>query len=53
MSPAFAKGRGQKGAKQGKAERDGILNQQYHSFNEFKHGEFDALKMLRINLSRP
>ena len=35
--------------KQGKAKRDGVINQQYYNFNEFKHGKYDALKTLRIN----
>ena len=32
-----------------KPKRDGVINPQYYNFNEFKHGEFDVLKMLRIN----
>ena len=30
--------------KQGIAKRDGVINPQYYNFNEFKHGNFDALK---------
>ena len=39
--------------KQAKAKRDGVTNPQNYNFNQFLHGNFDALKTLRINRSWP
>ena len=38
--------------KQAKAKRDGVINPQNYYLNQFSHN-FDALKTLRINRSRP
>ena len=38
--------------KEVKAKRDGVINTQIYSFNQFLNmGSLDALKMLRINQS--
>ena len=39
--------------KQAKAKRDGFINPQNYDSNHFNTENFDALKTLRINRSRP
>ena len=39
--------------KQAKAKKDGAINPENYNFNQFQHRQFDALKTLRINRSRP
>ena len=39
--------------KQAEAKRDGVINTQNYNFNQFYTDNFDALKTLRINRSRP
>ena len=41
----------QKVSKNAKAKRDGVINSQNNNFNQFLHGNFDALKTQRINQS--
>ena len=43
----------QKVPKQAEAKRDGVINTQNYSFNQFKHENFDDLQTLRSNRSRP
>ena len=39
--------------KQAKAKRDGVINPQNYNFKQFDTENFDALKTLQINRSRP
>ena len=39
--------------KQAEANRDGVINPQNYNFIQFYTENFDALKTLRINRSRP
>ena len=39
--------------KQAEAKRDGVINPQNYTFNQFNTENFDALKTLRIDRSRP
>ena len=44
---------GPKVPKQAKAEWDGVINPPNYNFNKFNTENFDTLKTLRINRSRP
>ena len=39
--------------KQAKAKKDGVRNPQNYNYNHLNTANFDALKTLRINRSRP